>query len=413
MSSSTELVIILITLAFLSLMLNIDAQTDCSGDFFDLASARNITKCKKLTTLGAEFGWKYNVDNRTKQLQLDIILRASLHNAMGWLAWGVNPGQRPQMVGTRAIIGIRYLNGTSVIKTYNITQYTKIGCPLLPSETSDVNVSNTQVIYSATRYMMTIHASLILPQKDYNFSKLNHVWQVGQSANDVQPLMHATTLQNVDSTETLDLDTGTCVNIGHRRRHLRTVHGILNILGWGILLPIGVIIARYFRVHPFDLEKKKKLWFYLHVSFQSIGYVLGTIGWGIGLWLGHASKYYTFRTHRILAIFIFTFATLQMLAFRLKPKNTDDYRKHWNMYHHFLGYALLATISVNIFQGIAILKPVYTWKWAYVAILGAFGVVTIAFEIYTWIKFRKDINKKKNQTTATNQDLKAGAGPPT
>lgn len=88
----------------------------------------------------------------------------------------------------------------------------------------------------------------------------------------------------------------------------------------------------------------------------------------------------------------------QMLAFRLKPKETDDYRKHWNMYHHFLGYALLATISVNIFQGIAILKPVYTWKWAYIAILGAFGAVTIAFEIYTWIKFKRDIkNKNKNQ----------------
>lgn len=226
MSSSTEIVIILITLAFLSLILNINAQTDCSessDEFFNLASARNITKCKKLTTLGAEFGWKYNVDNHTQQLQLDIILGASLHNAMGWLAWGVNPGQRPQMVGTRAIIGIRYLNGTSVIKTYNITQYTKIGCPLLPSVISDVNVSNTQVNYSATTRYMTIHASLILPQKDYSFSKLNHVWQVGQSANDVQPLMHATTLQNVDSTETLDLDTGTCVNIGHRRRHLRTV----------------------------------------------------------------------------------------------------------------------------------------------------------------------------------------------
>lgn len=97
----------------------------------------------------------------------------------------------------------------------------------------------------------------------------------------------------------------------------------------------------------------------------------------------------------------------QMLAFRLKPKETDDYRKHWNMYHHFLGYALLATISVNIFQGIAILKPVYTWKWAYVAILGAFGVVTIAFEIYTWIKFRKDIKEKKNQTT--NQEGKQSA----
>ena len=90
------------------------------------------------------------------------------------------------------------------------------------------------------------------------------------------------------------------------------MHGILNILGWGVFLPSGVIIARYFKVHPFP---KDKWWFYLHVFCQSVGYVLGTTGWAIGLWLGHASRHYTFRTHRILAIFIFTFATLQVTLF--------------------------------------------------------------------------------------------------
>ena len=90
------------------------------------------------------------------------------------------------------------------------------------------------------------------------------------------------------------------------------MHGVLNIVGWGTLLPIGVIVARYFRVYP---EKWKVWWFYLHVGFQSVGYLVGTAGWAIGLWLGNASKYYTFHTHRIFAIFIFTFTTVQVMIY--------------------------------------------------------------------------------------------------
>lgn len=86
------------------------------------------------------------------------------------------------------------------------------------------------------------------------------------------------------------------------------VHGILNIVGWGTLLPMGVIVARYFRKFPF----KNTYWFLAHIYIQIIGYTLGTIGWAIGLVLGHSSRYYTFRIHRILAIFIFTFTSLQV-----------------------------------------------------------------------------------------------------
>ncbi|KAL5125861.1 Cytochrome b561 and DOMON domain-containing protein [Glycine soja] len=46
----------------------------------------------------------------------------------------------------------------------------------------------------------------------------------------------------------------------------------------------------------------------------------------------------------------------QMLAFRLKPKVTDGYRKYWNMYHRFLRYGLLAITYCYIFKGINILE---------------------------------------------------------
>ncbi|GLT57508.1 hypothetical protein SLA2020_304760 [Shorea laevis] len=209
--------------------------------------------------------------------------------------------------------------------------------------------------------------------------------------------MHRTTLQNFDSKGRLNLVNGRSRSIvGHHRRRLRKVHGILNIIGWGTFLPIGVIIARYFRIYPF----KNSWWFHLHVCCQTAGFVIGTIGWGIGLGLGHSSRFYSFHVHRILAICIFAFTTLQLLAFRLIPAKQDEYRKHWNLYHHFLGYALIAIITVNIFQGIDILKPRNVgWKRTYIGILVALAMIFLALEIYTWIKFLVSKKVKKGRET--------------
>ncbi|XP_004295841.1 PREDICTED: cytochrome b561 and DOMON domain-containing protein At5g35735-like [Fragaria vesca subsp. vesca] len=357
----------------------------------------NITSCKKLITLGAELGWNIHNDNKT---HIDILftIPISTNDAPKWVAWGVHPGRkRPQMIGTRAFIAISQSNGTLKVSKYNITSDTKLGCslqPLQPSEEfEDVVVQNMTGEVKPNRYM-SIFATLILRPDlaPYDIERLNHVWQVGYEADEVhlEPKMHPTALQNVDSTETTNLFNRKGISIGHRRHHLRTVHGILNMLGWGTLLPFGVIIARYYRRYPFHCKK----WYFCHVSCQIVGYILGTAGWAIGIWLGHASKEYHFHTHNILAMFIFPFTTLQMIALRLRPMPTDDYRKYWDMYHHFLGYALLAVIIVNIFHGIAILKPEKTWLWAYVGILASLASIALCSEIYTWCKFMKSKMKK-------------------
>ncbi|PON91927.1 Cytochrome b561 and DOMON domain-containing protein [Trema orientale] len=387
-----------LSLAILSLLFTI-AQSSCSDAFRDLMTREgrgNNTSCKKLSTLGAEFGWNVRQNRSTI---IDVSFGVRQRNDIRWIAWGVNPGNGPEMVGTRAIIGVIQKNGTVVVRTYNITSNTKLGCQLFPS-TIEFRVENMTGASNTSGYI-TISGTLVLDTKFYNVEKLNHVWQVGYDADQesLEPKMHPPTLQNFDSTETLNLTSGVGQGVGHHRRHLRMVHGILNMIGWGTLLPAGVILARYFRKFPVDWKK----WYFCHVGCQILGYILGTAGWAVGLWLGHASRHYSFKTHRLLAIFIFTFTTLQMLALRLRPKPHDDYRKYWDMYHHFLGYALLAVIAINMFRGIAILKPDHTWKWAYIGVLGVLAAVTLALEIFTWTKFfKKDDKKDKKETPQTN-----------
>ncbi|XVF77388.1 hypothetical protein PTKIN_Ptkin14bG0038900 [Pterospermum kingtungense] len=384
--STLHIVFILALFSLAYVAFSFKSSIPCSDDFLKIVDTytemkANTNKCKKLPTLQAQLAWNYYITSHN-QTRIDVLIGTKTIGDMGWLAWGVNP-DLPHMVGTRAIIAIKMANQSVGVNTYNITKDTKLRCRLLPSDI-DLTVQNKTAEHNTGIGFFTMFATLILDQR-YNISSLNHVWQVGFFAEGLEPMMHSTSLQNVDSKEILDLKTGRCEDVGHNRQHLRKVHGILNIIGWGTLLPVGVIIARYFRQFPFKLEP---WWYRFHYTCQALGYILGTIGWGLGLLLGHESRYYSFHTHRVLGISIFGFATLQMLAFRLKPNREDEYRKHWNVYHHFLGYALLVMIPVNIYQGIKILKPDnQVWKWVYNGILVLLALVVLALEIYTWGKF--------------------------
>jgi len=100
------------------------------------------------------------------------------------------------------------------------------------------------------------------------------------------------------------------------------------------------------------------------------------------------------------------FCYFQMLAFRLKPNENDDYRKYWNMYHHFLGYGLLAIIVINVFKGINILHGGDHWKWSYIGILIGLGTIAFALEILTWIKFIMKKLKDNHNDTKANQPNK-------
>lgn len=128
----------------------------------------------------------------------------------------------PQMVGTRAIIAIKPPNGSSpFVNTYNITKDTKLYCSIQPSDIG-LRVQNKTAQHITGTGFFTISATLILPES-YNISRLNHVWQVGYVAEGFEPMVHSKTLQNFDSREILDLNTGQCQNIGHNRRRLRKV----------------------------------------------------------------------------------------------------------------------------------------------------------------------------------------------
>ena len=74
-------------------------------------------------------------------------------------------------------------------------------------------------------------------------------------------------------------------------------HARCMVLGWGVLLPLGALAARYFKVmprQPWPQELDNKVWWYAHCTLQWAGIAVMSIGavlaWGHGAGGGSAAR---------------------------------------------------------------------------------------------------------------------------
>ncbi|GFZ04122.1 auxin-responsive family protein [Actinidia rufa] len=134
------------------------------------------------------------------------------------------------------------------------------------------------------------------------------------------PGTHDLSGANVRSMATLNLLSGQSATTGTTNSKIRSkyIHGVLNTISWGIMMPLGVVIARYVSV----FESADPAWFYLHVTCQTSAYIVGVVGWITGLLLGKKNlPAFQHTAHRTIGILLFCLATLQVLSLRLRPKN--------------------------------------------------------------------------------------------
>ncbi|XP_028755690.1 cytochrome b561 and DOMON domain-containing protein At3g07570-like [Neltuma alba] len=157
---------------------------------------------------------------------------------------------------------------------------------------------------------------------------------------------------------------------------LKRTHGLLNILGWGVLIIMGAIIARHFR-------QWDPLWFYFHVSFQTLGFILGVIGVITGLLLNN-QLHANVEIHKALGITILVLGCLQMMAILGRPNKDTKARKYWNLYHHNTGRILIIIAIANIFYGIHLGHEGSAWRIGYGIVLAILLFIAFIFEMRKW-----------------------------
>ncbi|XP_058743909.1 cytochrome b561 and DOMON domain-containing protein At3g07570 isoform X1 [Vicia villosa] len=295
-----------------------------------------------------------------------FILSAPNQNSYISIGFSPNGG----MVGSSAIVGWISSNGANGgMKQYYLSGYG-------PNQVVP-NRGNLPIINNST--LITLQSSRLYMafqlQTNQPLSRL--IYAIGP--NGVFPTVPSFALmQHQDKVSiTVNYATGSSA-LGNPNMNLKRSHGVLNILGWGIFIIMGAIVARYFKDwDPF--------WFNFHVSVQSLGFVLGLIGVISGLILNN-QLHIDFNLHKSLGIIILVLACLQILALVARPKKGSKVRKHWNLYHHNIGRTVIILSIANIFYGIHLGNEGSGWMVGYGVVLAILISIAVIFEIGLWSK---------------------------
>ncbi|XP_050206675.1 cytochrome b561 and DOMON domain-containing protein At3g25290-like [Mercurialis annua] len=377
---------VLIT-AFSLLILQATSQT-CKSQ---KNSGNNLyANCVDLPSLTSYLHYTFDSSNST----LSVAFLASPPSPNGWIAWGINP-TATGMAGTQALVAYKDSKGALTVKTFNISSYT-VATVVQEKLSFEVWDTRAEEVSGGRRLFAKIKVPAELAAK----GAVNQVWQVGPAVDDTDKGVlrpHAMGGPNFNSKGSLSLSTSAVSGSGgggggggvDSRTKKRNIHGVLNAVSWGILFPIGAIIARYLR----SFQSADPIWFYLHVGCQVSAYAIGVAGWGMGIKLGSESKGFEYSGHRRIGISLFALATLQIFALFLRPKKDHKYRFYWNLYHHGVGYAILILGILNVFKGLDILNPEGKWKSAYIIVIAVLGAIALLLEIITWIVVLKRSNK--------------------
>ncbi|XP_040991028.1 cytochrome b561 and DOMON domain-containing protein At3g25290-like [Juglans microcarpa x Juglans regia] len=347
-------------------------------------------QCLDLPTLSSYLHWTYNQSNST----LSIAFIAPPSKSDGWIAWAINP-TGTGMKGSQTLLAFKSDNGAMTVKTYNISE---IG----PVTESKISFDVWDRSAESSGSVMRLFAKVKVPS---NPQTINQVWQVGSSVTGGLPDPHGMLPANLNAKSTLSLvgeQTATPSGTDSRTKK-KNIHGVLNVVSWGILFPTGAIIARYLRT----FESAEPAWFYLHVSCQISAYAIGVAGWGTGLKLGSESQGIQHSRHRNIGIAVFCLATVQIFALFLRPKKDHKYRLYWNIYHHGIGYAILILGIINIFKGYDILQPAKKWKSAYIIVIIVLGAIALLLEAITWIVV---LRRKSSKSTKPYDGFNNGQG---
>jgi hypothetical protein len=76
------------------------------------------------------------------------------------------------------------------------------------------------------------------------------------------------------------------------------------MMGWGVMLPIGMMVARYFR-------RQDPYWFYGHMAVQGVGFLVGIAAVVLGFRLDDDGLKNIF-VHKAIGITILVTASLQV-----------------------------------------------------------------------------------------------------
>ncbi|KVI11541.1 cytochrome b561 and DOMON domain-containing protein At3g07570-like [Cynara cardunculus var. scolymus] len=288
----------------------------------------------------------------------------SAPNTNSYVAMGFSPNGG--MVGSSAIVGWLVGGSSATMKRYYLGGKTPNQVVVDQGNLRVFQNSSAIVSFSSRMY---IAFQLVIDQPSQQL-----VYAVGGNSNQApSPSSYQLTVHRNQITVSFNYDSGQGSQVSAPYSNLKRVHGILNAVGWGGLILIGAMIARYTR----HLGSK---WFYAHACIQTLGFILGLSGVVAGLILNDRIDVNVAK-HKAIGIVIITLGCLQILAILIRPSTDSKRRKFWNWYHHNVGRLLIVLAVFNVFYGINLANAGSDWNVPYGVFIGIIVTVALSLEL--------------------------------
>ena len=167
-------------------------------------------------------------------------------------------------------------------------------------------------------------------------------------------------------------------------------HARLMVLAWSVLIPLGVLAARFYKVTPkqdFPAELDNPFWWHAHRGLQYLGIFLSLIAVGL-IWRKNANVEAHIAVqglHQLFGYALLILGLLQVMGAQLRGTKggPTDVAKgltlrgdHFDMtrrrrifegWHKSLGYSALALVVVTTLLGLA-LADAPRWMWLVISV---------------------------------------------
>ncbi|KAM0061160.1 putative DOMON domain, cytochrome b561/ferric reductase transmembrane [Helianthus debilis subsp. tardiflorus] len=291
-----------------------------------------------------------------------FVLSAPMMNSYVGMGFSPNGG----MVGSTAIVGWVAGDGSATMKRYLLGGKTPSQV-LVDQGNLQVMPNTSSIIYFSSRMYLAFQLITFQPS-----SRL--VFAVGSSNNAAPyPPSYQLSIHRNQMVVEFNYDSGEGGEISPPYSDLKRAHGLLNAIGWGALIPIGAMIARYFK-------DDKSSWFYAHVFIQLSGFFTGLAGIITGIQLNSRIDVDVDK-HKAIGLAVVTLGCLQIIGALMRPKEKSKSRKYWNWYHHNIGRILIILAAFNVFYGIYLANLESEWNITYGIFLGILVLVALSLEL--------------------------------
>ncbi|CAF1480850.1 unnamed protein product [Didymodactylos carnosus] len=178
--------------------------------------------------------------------------------------------------------------------------------------------------------------------------------------------------------------------------HLMIAHGSIMIFAWILIVPTGILVARYFKKIIFTKDRKlcgEAIWFAFHRLLMSTVAILTIVGFLFifaykqGSWTKRSSSTKSEFAHSITGIIIISFTFLQPIIalFRCHPESR--YRFIYNGIHGFIGFSIFILSIVTLFLAMHFAQFVSFKKFGQGILIGWAIWVGLAFILFEFIEF--------------------------